>query len=202
MAQEPLHINAWEALKANVGEVRNQLDMIAGLGEPLQDAAVLVGEVLLGGNKLLLCGNGGSACDAAHFAAEIAGRYRLDRPGFPAVDLTAEHAVVMALANDFPPEQVFARRVQAMGVPGDVLVVFSTSGQSTNVRLALDAAPAKQIKTIAMLGGDGGDCCGRADVELLVRSHCTARVQEAHLLLYHTMCEVLDPVLAVAAPLR
>ncbi len=196
MAKPLCQIQAGETLVANATAVRALLDELQPLAAPLQDAALLVGEALLGGRKLLTCGTGGSACDAAHFAEELSARYQLDRPGYPALDLTAEHAAVMALVNDFPPEQVFARRVQAMGGAGDVLAVFSTSGRSTNVCLALEAAPAKQMKTIAMLGGDGGDCRGLADVELIVPSASTARVQEAHLLLYHTICEVLDPVLA------
>lgn len=196
MADSRFNIRVQEVLSANVQIVRDQLENVEGLGPALQEAAELVGESLLQGNKLLLCGNGGSACDAAHFAEEISSRYQLERPGYPAIDLTAEHAAVMALVNDYPAEQVFARRVQAMGGPGDVLVVFSTSGRSTNVRLALEVAPSKRMKTIAMLGGDGGDCRGLADVELVVASDTTARVQEAHLLLYHTICEVLDPVLA------
>lgn len=196
MTKPMFQIQVRETLSANVESVRGQLDLLERLGDALQDATLIVGEALLGGHKLLTCGNGGSACDAAHFAEEISGRYQLDRPGYPAIDLTAEHAVVMALVNDFPPEQVFARRVQAMGVAGDVLTVLSTSGRSTNVRLALEEAATKRIKTIAMLGGDGGDCRGLADVELLVPSSTTARVQEVHLLLYHTICQVLDPVLA------
>ena len=147
---------------------------LQSLAEPLGRAAEVLSHALLSGHKLLCCGNGGSAADSAHFTAEIAGRYVLHRPGFPAIDLTSQHSLYTALCNDYPPEEVFARMVQAQGTPEDVLVVFSTSGRSANVRLALQAARAKGMKTIAFLGRDGGSCKGLADVELIVSSNLTA----------------------------
>jgi len=184
------------ALAGNRQAARELLDAVDALAGPLQQATNLVAHALLAGRKLLCCGNGGSACDSAHLAAEIAGRYRIERPGFPAIDLTANHALLTCLLNDYPPEQLFARQVKALGAAGDVLVAFSTSGRSANVRLALETAKAKGLKTVAFLGGDGGDCRDLADVQLVVPADTTARVQEIHLLLYHTLCDVLDPVLA------
>lgn len=169
---------------------------LGALSAPLQQATQLVLQTLQAGGKLMCCGNGGSACDSAHLSAEIAGRYKIERCGFPALDLTAEHSLISALINDYPPQQVFARQVQALGKPGDVLAVFSTSGASPNVRLALEAAHKLDIRTIAFLGRDGGECRGLADVDLIVPCDVTARIQEAHLLLYHTLCEAIDPILA------
>jgi len=169
---------------------------MAALAGPLAEATALLETSLMAGGKLLCCGNGGSACDAAHFTAEIAGRYKIERRGYPAIDLTADHSILTALINDYPPEEVFAKQVVAQGSGGDVFVGFTTSGNSQNVKLAFDAAKAEGLKTIAFLGKGGGVCKGLAEVELVVPSDVTARVQEMHLLMYHTICEALDPVLA------
>jgi D-sedoheptulose 7-phosphate isomerase len=187
---------ASKLLMHNLTVAQDLFSELGALAADLQDATDLIADALLGDRKLMSCGNGGSACDSAHFTAEIAGRYKLERPGFPAIDLTADHSVITALINDYPPDQLFARLVQAHGQRGDVLAVFSTSGNSNNVKMALEVAPAKDIKTIAFLGRDGGRCKGLADVELIVPSDITARIQEAHMLMYHTVCELLDPLLA------
>ncbi|MEE9211758.1 MAG: SIS domain-containing protein [Phycisphaeraceae bacterium] len=194
------HIHATrQTFSTNLEAARVLYDQLGVLAEPLERATQMVGDALLGGHKLLCCGNGGSAADSAHFSAEIAGRYVLERPGYPAIDLTADHSIFTALTNDYPAEQVFARLVQAQGAAGDVLAVISTSGDAANIVAALEAARQKRIKTIAFLGKGGGRCKGLADVELIVPSDVTARVQEAHALLYHTICEVLDPILAADA---
>jgi len=190
------HKAAKHLFSRNIDAARHTFDSLQSLASDVISATELIKGALLRGNKLLSCGNGGSACDASHFASEIAGRYVIERPGYPAIDLTADHSLLTALINDYPPEQVFARQVQAMGAEGDVLAVFTTSGNSLNVRLALEVASAKRISTIAFLGRDGGKCKGLADVELIVRSDTTARIQEAHLMIYHTICELLDPILA------
>lgn len=182
--------------RANIEAAQHLLDQIGALGEPLSAAAQMIYDALTSGRKLMCCGNGGSASDSAHFVAEIAGRYAIDRPGFAAVDLVSNASLVTALVNDYPAEQLFARQVQAIGETGDVLAAFTTSGRSTNVRLALEVAHAKGVKTIAFLGRDGGACKGLADVELIVPSQTTARIQEVHELLFHTICEALDPMLA------
>ncbi len=185
-------------LNTNLTALSAAADAARSLASPLAAAGDLLRDALVGGRKLLCCGNGGSACDAAHFTAEIAGRYALERRGFPAIDLTADHSIVTALINDYPPEELFARQVVAQGAAGDVLCVFSTSGTSANVVRALQEARAQGLKTVAFLGAGGGVCAGLADVELVVDSDVTARVQEVHLVLYHTLCEALDPVLAAA----
>jgi D-sedoheptulose 7-phosphate isomerase len=182
-------------LAANIAAARDTFAGLDALADPLQRAADLIRDALLAGHKLLCCGNGGSAADCAHFTAEIAGRYKLERDGFPAIDLTANHSLTTALINDYPPTEVFARQVRAIGAAGDVLAAFTTSGNSENVRLALLAAREKGIATVAFLGRDGGRCRDLADASLIVPGDTTARIQEAHLLLYHTICEAIDPAL-------
>ena len=188
--------SARKMLQGNVHAANSLLDQLDALAEPLQQAAAMVLAALTDGRQLLCCGNGGSAADCGHLATEITGRYLLERPGFAAIDLTANHSLVTALVNDYPPQQVFARQVQALGRPKDVLMALSTSGRSVNIQRALEAAGANRMSTIALLGCDGGVCKGIADVELIVPSHTTARIQEAHLLLCHTICDLIDPVLA------
>lgn len=182
-------------LHVNIDAACELFVAMKGMSGPLSHAATMIHKSLITGHKLLACGNGGSAADAAHFTAEFAGRYVRERRGYPAIDLTAEHSLVTALINDFPAEQVFKRQVRALGSKGDVLAVFSTSGNSENVRLALLEAKEIGIHTIAFLGRDGGKCWNVADIELIVPSSVTARIQEGHQLLYHTICEVLDPLL-------
>ncbi len=187
---------AADLFKTNLRDMAQLSEAMTGLTQEVTRAAALLEKALVGGRKLLCCGNGGSACDAAHFAAEITGRFKLERRGFPAVDLTADHALLTALINDFPPEDVFARQVVAHGVDGDVLCVFSSSGNSENIRRALVTAKGQGLQAVAFLGKGGGICRGIAEVDFVVPHDTTARVQEMHLLLYHTLCEAIDPVLA------
>lgn len=188
-----------QKLSANVSTTCEVLTGLNEMASSVSTAAQLIHDALVTGGKLLCCGNGGSAADSAHFAAEIAGRYVIERPGFPAINLTGDNSLVTALINDYPADEVFARQVTALGAAGDVLAVFSTSGNSANVLKAVEAAKEKGIRTIAFLGRDGGKCKGMVDAEMIVSADATARIQEAHLLLYHTICEVLDPLLAAKA---
>jgi D-sedoheptulose 7-phosphate isomerase len=202
MSTPPPDTRVTDLLNTNLRAMVELAAAMDTLGEPLARATDLIQRALVGdgnpggGGKLLCCGNGGSACDAAHFTAEIAGRYQIERRGFPAIDLTADHSILTALINDYPPQDVFARQVLAQGSAGDVLCGFTTSGNSENVRRALAAAKDAGLSTVAFLGKGGGACQGLADVELIVPHDTTARVQEMHLLMYHTICEALDPVLA------
>lgn len=179
----------------NIQATHDLLDRCADLAHPLEHATQLIIKALLHGKKILSCGNGGSSADAAHFIAEISGRYLINRPGYPAIDLTACSSLVTALINDFPPEEVFARQVQALGSQGDVLVVFTSSGNSANIVQSLAMAKRLGLATISFLGRDGGQCRGLADVQFIVPSEVTARIQEVHQLLYHTLCQAIDPVL-------
>ena len=150
---------------------------------------------LKGGNKALACGNGGSAADSQHFAAEIVGRFERERPGMPAIALTVDTSALTAIANDYDFDRVFSKQVEALGQPGDVLLGISTSGNSKNVVEAIKAAHAKQMTVIALTGRDGG-AMGKmlrpGDHHLNVAHPRTMRVQEIHLLVIHCLCEVVD----------
>jgi phosphoheptose isomerase len=159
-------------------------------------AADLIAKCLANGNKLLVCGNGGSAADAAHFATELVVRFAKDRRAYPAICLTGDGGLLTAAANDYGFDEIFARQVAAFGVPGDLLICLTTSGKSKNVKRALEEAKARKLKTIAFLGRDGGSTVGMADVDLLVRGDSTARIQEAHKLLLHVLCEAMESRLA------
>ena len=167
-------------------------ESLANLETDLLRAADVVRGCLLGGNKLLVAGNGGSAADGMDFSTEFSCRYCGDRPPFPAINLATDGSLLAAIGNDYSFEEVFARQVWAFGKPGDVLVVYSTSGKSPNILRALDEAKARGLKSIALLGRDGGPAAGRATVDLIVRTDVTARIQEAHKFLAHCICEQVD----------
>ena len=158
-------------------------------------AGTALAEALKGGRKALACGNGGSAADSQHFAAEIVGRFERERPGMPAIALTVDTSAITAIANDYDWNSVFSRQVHALGQPGDVLLGISTSGNSKNVIEAIKAAQAKEMIVIALTGRDGG-AMGRMlrpnDFHLNVSHQRTMRVQEVHLLVVHCLCEVVD----------
>jgi phosphoheptose isomerase len=165
---------------------------LAALEDDLLRAADLVRKCLLGGNKLLVAGNGGSAADGMDFSTEYTCRYSGDRRPYPAINLATDGTLLAAIGNDYAFEEVFARQVWAFGKPGDVLVVYSTSGKSPNILRALDEAKARGLQSIALLGRDGGPAAGRATVDLIVRAEVTARIQEAHKFLSHCICEQVD----------
>jgi D-sedoheptulose 7-phosphate isomerase len=154
-------------------------------------AAATIGALKSGG-KILTCGNGGSAADALHLAEELVGRYNRDRRSLPAVCLNADPTLLTCIANDFGFDEVFARQIEGLGGKGDVLVCFSTSGNSPNIIHALDAARKHSVKSVALLGKGGGKAKGKADLELIVASADTARVQEAHALLLHALLERVE----------
>jgi phosphoheptose isomerase len=175
-------------------------------GIPLDDFGAACGvleSALRRGGKVLVFGNGGSAADAQHFAAELLGRFAIDRPGLPAVALTTDSSTLTAIANDFGFDQVFARQVSALGAPGDVALAITTSGGSENVLAALDAARALGMRTICLTGAKGAALASRADVVLVAPHDDTARVQEAHLAIEHALCAVVEHALfASDDPLR
>ncbi len=151
---------------------------------------------LRSGGKLLICGNGGSAAEAQHLAGELVGRYKGERRGLPAIALGADSAIVTCIGNDYCFEDVFARQIQALGRSGDVLIVFTTSGDSPNVLRALATGREEGLKSIAFLGRDGGKAKDLADLVLLVRHHDTARAQEAHQFLLHCLMDGIEDGLA------
>ena len=156
----------------------------------------LIWETLKGGHKILLCGNGGSAADAQHIAAELVGRYELQRQAFPAIALTTDTSALTALANDYGYEEVFARQVEALGVAGDLLIAISTSGKSPNVVKAADEARAIGCQTIALTGASGEPLASHCDLAVVVPSNRTSRVQEGHIVIGHIWCEMVDANLA------
>lgn len=148
--------------------------------------------VIKSGHKLLTAGNGGSAADAIHLAEELVGRFEKTRISYPAVALCADATLLTCIGNDFGFEQLFSRQVEGLGQPGDLLVIFSTSGKSANLIAALRAARAGNIKSIAVLGKDGGATKGLADYELIVPSNVTARIQEVHTFILHCWLTLLE----------
>jgi len=185
-----------DILKNAVAAATKTLKSLSGLDAQVAKAADLIEQCLRSGNKLLVCGNGGSASDAAHFATEFVVRFMKDRPAYPAICLTGDGGLLTAAGNDYGFDEIFARQVAAFGLPGDVLICLTTSGNSRNVKRALEEAKARKLKTIAFLGRDGGSTIGLADVDLLVASDSTARIQEAHKLLLHVLCETVESRLA------
>lgn len=161
-------------------------------------AAQRMAAVLQAGNKVLACGNGGSAADAQHFAAELTGRYERERPGLAGIALTTDTSALTAIANDYSYEQVFSKQVQALVRPGDLLLAISTSGNSGNVIRAIEAAHAGGAGIIALTGKDGGKMAGllkAGDFELRSASNVTARIQETHLVFLHCLCDLTDEIL-------
>ena len=172
------------------------LQSLRKLEPEIAKAANSIADCLTNGNKLLVCGNGGSASDAAHFATELVVRFTKDRRAYPAICLASDGGLLTAAGNDYGFDEIFARQVAAFGVPGDVLICLTTSGKSKNVQRALEEAKSRKLGTIAFLGRDGGSTIGVADVDLLVGGDSTARIQEAHKLLLHVLCEILEAGLA------
>jgi len=188
--------NSSEILRSGIVAANQTLQSLFDLDAQVAKAADLIEVSLLSGNKLLVCGNGGSAADASHFATEFVVRFTKDRPAYPAICLSGDGGLLTATGNDYGFDEVFARQVAAFGLQGDVLICLTTSGKSRNVERALEQAKAHKLKTIAFLGRDGGSTIGMADVDLLVRSESTARIQEAHQFLLHVLCETIESRLA------
>jgi D-sedoheptulose 7-phosphate isomerase len=155
-------------------------------------AARLLAGVLKGGGKLLLFGNGGSAADAQHLAAEFVNRFQIERPPLAALALTTDTSILTAVANDYDFLQVFAKQVQALGRPGDLAIGISTSGNSPNVAAGLKAARELGLATLALSGREGGPVAAAADLALIVNSRDTPRIQEVHITLGHVLCDLVD----------
>jgi D-sedoheptulose 7-phosphate isomerase len=170
--------------------------------ETLPTALVAAVEVLVtamkNGNKVLSCGNGGSAADAQHFSSELLNRFHHDRPSLPAIALTTDASTVTSIANDYAYDQIFSRQLSSLGQPGDVLLAISTSGNSANIVQAIQTAHERGLRVIAMTGNQGGKMAqllNAKDVELRVPATVTARIQEVHLLILHVLCTRLDAIL-------
>ncbi|HKW79855.1 MAG TPA: phosphoheptose isomerase [Casimicrobiaceae bacterium] len=172
-----------------------KLAAVDALAPLIARAAGLMTDCLLADGKILACGNGGSASDAQHFAAEMVGRFERERPELPALSLATDTSILTAVANDYDFAQVFARQVRALGRSGDVLLAISTSGNSANVALAVEAAHEREMRVVALTGKGGGrigELLTGVDVHVCVPHSATARIQEVHLLTIHCLCDAVD----------
>jgi len=174
-------------------------EVMEALERELTPKMIQVAELLVdafrNGNKLLVMGNGGSAADAQHLAGEIVGRFRLERPGLPAIALNTDTSILTAVGNDYGYEAIFRRQVEAHGQEGDVVIGISTSGSSPNVLSALRLAREKGCRTVGLLGKDGGSIKDLADIDLTVPGHDTPRIQEGHITIIHILCELVEEAL-------
>jgi D-sedoheptulose 7-phosphate isomerase len=181
-----------EILKSAIAAGTKTLQAIIDLESQIAKASDLIADCLTSGEKVLACGNGGSAADAADFCTELACRFIEDRRPYPAMNLSQGGSLITATGNDYGFEEIFARQVRAFGNDGDVLIAITTSGKSKNIRRALEEARERKLKTIALLGRDGGSTAGMADVDLIVKGDSTARIQEAHKFILHVVAEICE----------
>ncbi|GLP97514.1 phosphoheptose isomerase [Paraferrimonas sedimenticola] len=188
-----------ERIKESFKEsIQTKIDASEALPEALEKASMMMVSCLLNGNKILTCGNGGSAGDAQHFSSELLNRFETERPSLPAIALTTDSSTLTSIANDYSYDEVFSKQVRALGQPGDILLAISTSGNSNNVIKAMEAALGRDMTIVALTGKDGGAMAGflsESDVEVRVPSTRTARIQEVHLLAIHCMCDSIDRTL-------
>ncbi|KXV15793.1 phosphoheptose isomerase [Caballeronia megalochromosomata] len=175
-----------------------KLEALDALAVPIAAAVDTLFGALANGNKILVCGNGGSAADAQRFAAQLIGRFERERPGLPAIALTTDTSILTAIGNDYAFEQIFSNQVRALGQSGDVLLAISTSGNSVNVLAAIQEAHEREMIVIALSGKGGGamsDVIAETDIHICVPSDRTARIQEVHLLTIHCLCDGIDAML-------
>jgi phosphoheptose isomerase len=189
-------MNNIEHIKNNFKEsIQTKIDSIDNLATRIADASEVMIDCLISSRKILTCGNGGSACDAKHFTAELLNRFERERPGLPAIELTSNAATLTAISNDYSYENIFAKQIHALGNNDDVLLAISTSGNSKNILKAIDAAHAKKMKIIALTGQNGGQVpplLNTNDIEICVPAKRTCRIQETHLLIIHCLCDLID----------
>ena len=174
-----------------IGELAEMLPKLAALEPALVRLGAEMMRCWQGRGKVLICGNGGSAADSMHFAEELCVRFMKNRRALAAIAL-CDPTVITCAGNDFGYEQIFARQVEALGNPGDILVVLSTSGNSPNILRAIEKARSQKLTTVAMLGKDGGKARGQCDIEMIVPASAPHRIQEGHKFLYHTLCEWIE----------
>lgn len=173
------------ATKQSILENESLLDLLVEVAQKCV-------EVYKNGKKILIAGNGGSAADAQHFAAELVGRYGFDRPSLPSLALTTDTSALTAIGNDYGYDYVFSRQLEGLGVEGDLFIGISTSGNSQNVLNAFESARAKGITTVALVGRDGGKMGKMADYAIIIPSDKTPRIQESHLLVEHIICDIIE----------
>ena len=177
-------------------QLQDHLSLFQKIESELSAPITLLSERLIEtfriGNKLLVMGNGGSAADAQHFAAEIVSRFRMERPGLPAISLSTDTSIITAIGNDYGFERIFSRQVEALAAPGDAVIGISTSGNSPNVLKALEVARQAGCTTIGLLGKDGGSIKAVCDIPLIIPSNDTPRVQEGHITVIHILCDLIE----------
>lgn len=179
-------------LQQNLAESAATLETLSQFDATIEAAATALANVLRQGGRLLTCGNGGSASEAGHLSTELVVRYKKDRQAYAAICLNANGGDLTAIGNDYDFTKVFERQVEAFGKPGDFLVAFSSSGNSKNIHLALEKAKELGLQSLALLGKDGGICNHLADYTICIPGTTTARIQEAHLLFLHTLCDLVE----------
>lgn len=175
--------------------IQTKIQAASYLSAPIANAAKIMVNCLLQGNKILSCGNGGSAADAQHFSAEMINRFVKERPGLPAIALTTDTSTLTSIANDYDFTQIFAKQISALAKTGDVLLAISTSGNSPNILEAIKTAHERGVSVIALTGADGGKMKSLlldSDIALCVNNSMTPRVQETHLLIIHCLCALID----------
>ncbi len=175
--------------------IQTKQNALASLCELIEFASQKIVEALLDDKKILTCGNGGSAGDAQHFSSEMLNRFERERPGLPAIALTTDTSTITSIANDYHFDDIFAKQIRALGQKGDILLVYTTSGNSANIIKAMAAAHDKGLTVIAISGKDGGTLASllnENDIEIRVPSSSTARIQEVHLLISHCLCDLID----------
>ncbi len=177
---------------ANLAEHQRTFEELPALDADIARAGSLIARCLAQGGKLLFCGNGGSAADSQHMASELTGRFIKERKPLAAISLTTDSSALTCIGNDYSFDEVFARQVRALGRAGDALIAISTSGNSANVRRAVDDARALGMQVIGLLGRDGGTIKPLSDAAIVVPSDVTARIQEAHILIIHTLCGLIE----------
>jgi D-sedoheptulose 7-phosphate isomerase len=175
-----------------------KLSLHEELSFPIAAAAQAMFDCLTNDGKILVCGNGGSAADAQHFAAELLNRFEIERPSLAAIALTTDSSVLTSIANDYDFSQIFSKQVRGLGMPGDLLLAISTSGNSGNVVESIHAAHEREMRVVALTGRDGGGMgkvLDHGDVHICVNANSTARIQEVHLLTLHCLCDAIDHLL-------
>lgn len=175
--------------------IRNSISAKEGLLSQLDVIGQIADEICSAcrkGNKLLICGNGGSAADSQHFAAELVGRFKKERKALPAISLTTDTSAMTAIGNDYGFEKVFSRQVEALGNEGDILIGISTSGNSKNIVEAVAEARRRKMRAICLLGNDGGLLKNKCDASLTIKSEDTPRIQESHILAIHIICDMVE----------
>ena len=192
-------MNLLQTISAHFKEHLEVIGLISELHSgQISEAATKIAQSLSNSGTLFWCGNGGSAADSQHLAAELVGRFKKDRKALRSISLTTDTSVLTCVANDYSYEDIFSRQLEALAMSDDVLVVISTSGNSENVLRALRAAKDLRVKTVALLGKDGGQAKALADLAIVIPSNSTARIQEAHILIGHILCDLIEQELGLA----